>query len=305
MSDNNFTRREFLKRAAVLGVAAAGLEKLIGWDNLAEAAGGPTIAVASKKEPTQLVRAAVNALGGMGKFVKKGDVVLIKPNIGWARRPEVAATTNPDIVAEIARLCKQAGAREIKVMDHAVDRPDALVLQMTGMEEAAKKGGARASLASNLALYEKMTLRRGKALKTVEAMRDLRRADVIINVPIAKVHNSTGLTLGLKNMMGTVWDRGAFHSSDSLDQAIADYATEVKPRLVILDAVRILLTNGPTGPGRTADKGIVVAGADPLAVDAYGATLFGRKPEDIGHLKCAHAMGVGEIDLRRITVKNV
>jgi uncharacterized protein (DUF362 family) len=241
----------------------------------------------------------------MGRFVKKGDVVLIKPNIGWARRPEVAATTNPEIVAEIARLCKQAGAREIKIMDHAVDRPDALVLQITGLEEAAKKSGARASLASNLALYEKLNLKRGKALKTVDVMRDLRRADVVINVPIAKVHSSTGLTLGLKNMMGTVWDRGAFHSSESLDQAIADYAAEVKPHLVILDAVRVLLTNGPGGPGRTADKGIVVAGSDPLAVDAYGATLFGRKPEEIGHLRRAHAMGVGEIDLRRITVKNV
>ena len=305
MGQNDLTRREFLKRAAVLGVAAAGLSELAGLGDPAEAAAGPTIAVASKREPAALVRAAVDALGGMGKFVKKGDIVLIKPNIAWARRPEVAATTNPEVVAEIARLCKQAGAREVKIMDHSIDRPDALVLKITGMDEAAKRSGVSVSLASSLARYEKMSLRRGKTLRTVDVMRDLRRADVVINAPIAKVHNSTALTLGLKNMMGTVWDRGAFHSSESLDQAIADYAAEVKPHLVILDAVRILLTNGPGGPGRTADKGIVVAGTDPLAVDAYGATLFGREAQQIGHLKCAYSMGVGELDLGRVKVRNV
>jgi uncharacterized protein (DUF362 family) len=136
-------------------------------------------------------------------------------------------------------------------------------------------------------------------------LRDLGRADVFINVPIAKVHSSTALTLGCKNLMGTVWDRGAWHRSASLDQAIADFAAEVRPDLVILDAVRVLLTNGPKGPGRTETRGTVVAGVDPLAVDAYGATLLGRRPEQIAHLKKSHEMGVGEIDLERIEVKHV
>jgi uncharacterized protein (DUF362 family) len=193
----------------------------------------------------------------------------------------------------------------VKVVDHAVDRPDALVLKMSGLKEAAERAGANASLASSPALYESMKLKRGKALTSVKVLRDLRRADVVINVPIAKVHNSTGLTLGCKNLMGAVWDRGAWHRSASLDQAIADFAAEVRPDLVILDAVRVLLTNGPKGPGRTETKRMVVAGTDPLAVDAYGATLFGRRPEHIGHLKCAHQTGVGEIDLERIRVKHV
>ena len=303
---DEITRRDFLKRAAVVGASAIGFSELTGLGGMqAEAEAGPTIAVASKRRPAELVRASVEALGGMGKFVRKGASVVIKPNIGWARKPEQAATTNPEVVTEIARLCKQAGARDIRVIDHAIDRPDALVLQMTEIKAAAERAGARAALASSPALYERGPLPKGRALKSLAVVRDLRRADVFINVPIAKVHNTTGLTLGTKNLLGVVWDRGAFHRSASLDQAIADCAAEVRPHLVILDAVRILLTNGPKGPGRTADKGIVVAGTDPLAVDAYGATLFGRRPEQIGHLERAHAAGVGEIDLKRVKVKHV
>ncbi len=135
-------------------------------------------------------------------------------------------------------------------------------------------------------------------------LRDLRRADVVINVPIAKVHNATELTLGCKNLMGTVLDRGAWHRSD-LEQCIADFVAEFPPDLVVLDAVRILLTNGPKGPGRTEDKGLVVAGTDSVAVDAYGATLFGRRADQVRHLKLAHEMGVGEIDLERVSIRNV
>jgi len=306
MSNDEMTRREFMRRALTLGLTAYGLAELAGMDELqAAAGGGSTIAVASSKSPGPLVRAAVDALGGMGAFVKPGASVLVKPNIGWAREPHQAATTNPDVVAEIVRLCKQAGAREVKVMDHPVDGPDALVLNVSGIRAAAEKAGARVIPASSPALYEKVKLPRGKALKSADVLRDLRRADVFINVPIAKVHGTTTLTLGCKNLMGTVWDRGAWHRSASLDQAIADYAAHVAPQLVILDAIKILLTKGPKGPGRTATKNIVVAGADQLAVDAYGATLFGRKPTSIAHLKRAYEMGVGELDLDRVKVTHV
>ena len=304
--DSNLTRREFLKRAAAAGVAATGLGGLAGLDGaVAEAASTPTIAVASKKDPAALVRAAVGALGGMGKFVKKGDVVFVKPNMGWARKFDQAATTNPGVVAEVVRLCRAAGAREVRVMDHAVDRPDSLLLRMNGIEEAVKNVGGRTSFASSSALYERVSLPRGKALSSVDVMRDLRRADVFINVPIAKVHNSTRLTLGIKNMLGIVWDRGAFHRSSSIDQAMVDLAARIRPHLTILDAVRILLTNGPKGPGRTEDRRIVVAGTDPVAVDAYGVSLFGMKAAQIGHIKLAAAAGLGEIDLKRIKVKDV
>jgi uncharacterized protein (DUF362 family) len=231
MNEKHLSRRDFLKRAAAAGLAAAGIGELGGLGAPAEGAEGPTIAVASRRDPAELVRAAVEGVGGMAKFVKRGARVLVKPNIAWARKPDDAATTNPEVVAEVVRLCRQAGAREVKVMDHALDRPDSLLLRMTGIEAAARGAGAQVSIASSAALYEGLRLPRGRAIKSVEVLRDLQRADVFINVPIAKVHGTTGVTLGCKNLMGTVWNRGAWHTSSSLDQAIADDAAVVKPLL--------------------------------------------------------------------------
>jgi len=256
-------------------------------------------------DPATLTRAAVNALGGMKKFVKRGNVVVIKPNMAWNRRPEHAANTNPQVLAELVRLCKAAGAREVKVMDHPVDQPESAVMRTTGIADAAEKAGARVFSASSRAMYGTVKVNRGKVLRTAEVLKDVTRADVVINVPIAKVHGATGVTLGFKNFMGVVWDRGAWHDSASLDQRIADFGTAVKPDLVVLDAVRLLLSNGPKGPGRTKDQFMVVAGTDLLAVDAYGTTLLGRKPESVGHLRLARDLGLGEMDLKRVKIKHV
>ncbi len=304
--DDSLTRREFLRRAAALGAAAAGVAGVAGLDGRAlGAASKPTIAVASHKDPAGLVRAAVDALGGMGKFVKKGDVVLVKPNIGFAREPGQAATTTPEVVAEVVRLCRRAGAREIKVMDHSVDQPDSVVLRMSGIEEPARKAGARVQMASSAALYERLALPNGKAVTSVDVLRDLRRADVFINVPIAKVHSSTTLTLGLKNLLGVIYDRGALHSSSSMAQAIVDLGVHLKPQLTILDGIRILLSNGPKGPGRTDDPGLVIAGADIVAVDAYACSLFGLKPGEVEHIRLAGARRLGETDMKRVNVRKV
>jgi uncharacterized protein (DUF362 family) len=300
---NDLTRRDFLKRAAALGLVATGIGEL-GLLDKADAA-GPILAVAAKGDPASRTRAAIGALGGIKKFVKKGDVVLVKPNLGWARKPDQAATTNPEVVAEIVRLCREAGAREVKVMDHPVDRPDSLVLRMTGLESPVKEAGGKLALATSAAMYQQVSLPKGKAIKTTDVLRDLLKADVFINVPIAKVHNSTGLTLGLKNLLGVVWDRGSYHRSSSLDQAIVDLAMKVQPHLTVLDANRILLTNGPKGPGKTEDRGLVIASVDPVAVDAYGATLFGQKPASVGHIKLAAAAKLGQSDLKKVTIRNV
>jgi uncharacterized protein (DUF362 family) len=307
MTRREITRREFFRRAAAAGLVAYGAAKLSGLDGIpeAEAATPPTIVVASRKEPAELVRAAVDALGGMKKFVKPGDTVVLKPNIAWARKPEQAANTNPEVVAEVVRLCKAAGAREVKVIDHLIDPGEAAVLKMSGIGPAAQAAGARVISAGSLAMYQRVSIRSGKVLRTADVLRDLMRADVWINLPIAKVHSATGVTLGCKNLMGVVWDRGAWHQSASLDQCIADFAAQFRPKLVLLDANRVLLTNGPKGPGKTASPGIVVAGTDPLAVDSFGVTLLGRKPQDIGHIRLAYAAGVGEMRLDRIKVRNV
>jgi uncharacterized protein (DUF362 family) len=305
MTRDEMTRREFMKRAIALGATVSAAGALAGLEEAAEAAGEPTIVVAAKqKEPAALARAAVNGLGGMGRFVKKGNVVLVKPNIGWARRPDQAATTNPELVAEVIRMCREAGAREVLVADNPVDRPGATVLKTSGIAAAARAAGAKVTAATAPQMFQHVSLKRAKLLRSVDVLRDLRRADVFINLPIAKVHSSTVLTLSCKNVMGLVSDRGAWHR-DGLDQCIADFINEFRPDLTVLDAYRILTTNGPKGPGRTEDPKLVVAGTDPLAIDAFGATLFDKKAEEIGHLRAAAALGVGQIDLKRIRVKRV
>ena len=304
MTHEEITRRDFFKRAAAAGLAAYGLAEL---DRLpeAEAAAPPTIVVASNKSPAQLVRAAVDGMGGMKRFVKPGNTVVLKPNIAWARKPEQAANTNPEVVAEVIRLCKAAGAREVKVIDHSIDGPDTAVLKMSGIGPAAEAAGARVISARSQAMYQRVNVKGGKVLRSADVLRDLMRADVWINLPIAKVHGSTKVTLACKNLMGVVWDRGAWHQSASLDQCIADFAAQFRPNLIILDGVRTLLSNGPKGPGKVASPGVVVAGLDPLAVDAYGVTLLGLKPQEVGHIKLGFASGVGEMRLDRIKVKHV
>ncbi len=309
MSDSPMTRRDFFKRALAVGAAAYGLETLArvsGGENTAEAAAMPTLAVAAKShDPAALVRAAVNGLGGMKRFVKSGQRVVLKPNMGWARPPETAANTNPKLVAEVVKMCREAGAREVIVIDHPVDDPNE-VRRLCGVEPAAKAAGARVLTAGEArAMYSRVEIRRGKVLRSADVLRDIQRADVFINLPIAKVHSGASLTLGAKNLMGVVLDRGAWHSSVSLDQCIADFLSQFRPDLTILDAWRVLLSNGPKGPGRTKDLFTVAACTDPVALDAFGVTLFGRKPESLPSVTLAHQMGLGESDLKRVRIQHV
>jgi len=260
------------------------------------------LSVGSGNDPAQNTRAAVEALGGMGKLVRKGDLVVVKPNIAWNRPPTSAATTNPEVVAEIVRMCREAGAEKVLVIDHIIDRPAEGVLGFTGIRAAAEKAGAVVSAAQNESDYRTVAIPKGKAIQSDTCIKDILKADVFINVPIAKTHGATRLTLGMKNLMGCNWDRQAWHQSSSLDQCIADYVTAVKPDLTVLDANRILLSNGPKGPGETKDPRKVIAGVDPVAVDAFGATLFDLKPGDIGHIRMANELGVGEMDLKKMKV---
>ncbi|HOK54789.1 MAG TPA: DUF362 domain-containing protein [Armatimonadota bacterium] len=310
MSDK-LSRRDLL--TAALGTAAAfvigGCSSTKGGSQPESSAGrrpkttGPgKLAVGSEKDAGKSVRAAVAALGGMSAFVKKGDFVVIKPNAAWGREPDMAATTHPDVLLAVSELCKEAGAGDILVIDHLIDQPSEMVLALTGLKKTADKAGVRIVAAQNQSMYRKIDIPDGKLLKSDEVLKDVLKADVFINLPKAKTHGETKLTLGLKNLMGVMWNRQAWHSN-GLHQSIADFATAVRPDLTILDATRILLTNGPKGPGETKDVGQVIAGTDLVAVDAYGATLFGMKPEDIEHIRLAHEAKLGEIDFARLMVK--
>jgi uncharacterized protein (DUF362 family) len=298
------TRRDLLKRALVAGAVLSGVA---GWERLpaAVAAGAPTIAVAGKRDPAGLVRAAVGALGGIRRFVKRGARVVVQPNMAWDRTPEQAANTNPEVVAEVVRLCLAAGAREVKVIEHLQSTPEAVALKRNGIQAAAEAAGAQVIAASDVAGYDEVSLPHALRLKQAQVVRDMLHADTWINVPIAKLHHITGVTLACKNLMGSVWDREAWHQDDGLDQCIADFAAHFRPHLTILDAVRTLVSNGPEGPGRTETPGFVAAGTDPLTVDAFGATLLHQQPDQIGHLRLAAEVKVGEIRLDRVRVKHV
>lgn len=304
----HFSRREFIGAAAGLGAAylvGCG-RKTVGETTAVPARAARfdsgTIAVAAGDSPGSNVKSAIDALGGLSKLVKQGDFVVIKPNMAWNRPPDMAATTNPAVVAELVKLCKEAGAGRVLVVDHIIDRPAESVLGLTGIAQAAKNAGAEVGVAPNQSDYRTIDIPNGRAIKSDTCIKDVLKADVFINVPIAKVHSATELTLGMKNLMGCNWDRQLWHQTN-LDQCIADYAAAVKPDLTVLDATRILLTNGPKGPGETKDLKKIIAGVDQVAVDAYGATLFGLEPSKVGHIRLAHEMGIGEIDLKKVAVK--
>ncbi|MBI4552812.1 MAG: DUF362 domain-containing protein [Candidatus Latescibacteria bacterium] len=293
------TRREFIAQAAMVGAAVSGAS-LFGTQVFA--APESVIAVAANAEPGLLARQAVKALGGMRLFVKPGQRVIVKPNASYACPPEQAVTTHPAIVAEVIKMCHEAGAAEVIVLDSPVE-PARKAFDISGIREAAEQEKAGVMLASSF--YRPLAVPRGQVLNTmtVHVGKDVLEADVIISVPIAKAHAATGYSLGLKSLMGLVRNRQAWHTSASLDQCIADFATAIRPRLTILDAHRILLTNGPKGPGETKDVGQVIAGTDPVAVDAYAVTLFGATAADVPHIAAAARLGVGQMDLKQVRIK--
>jgi len=295
-------RRELLRRLG-LGVAAVGLGQFA----LGQKAGKqqPVVVVAEKDRPAELVRKAIKALGGMGKFVKKGNRVLIKPNIAFARPPEGAANTNPEVVAELVRLCFEAGAKEVIVLDYTLD-PARITYEMSGIAKAAEAQGARMVYVGRQD-FVPVEVPKGKILSVydVRVLKQVLDANVFINVPIAKTHGSARLTLGMKNLMGVIQDRGSWHRSGDLHQCIADFVTAVKPHLTVIDAIRILASGGPKGPGRVERKDTIIASTDIVAADAYATTLFGLTPNDVPHIIKAAELGVGVADLKQVKIVKV
>jgi len=296
-------RRDFLKSALVTGAALslpAGLDPVL---NVLQAAERPDLAVARGTPPAAIVRAAIGSLGGMKRFVSRGDIVVVKPNIGWDRTPEYAANTNPEVVAAVVRLCFEAGAKQVKVFDHPVNDPRRTYTQ-SGIAAAASAAGATVSYTDSRK-FKDMRLN-GTSLKSWPLYTEVFEADKVINIPIAKTHGTSRLTLGMKNWMGVMggW-RGRIHQR--IDESLVDLAMFIRPTLTILDAVRILTDNGPQG-GRLADVrqlNMVIAGTDAVAVDAFGATLFGMKPADLGFVRIGHERRLGSMDLATMKIQRI
>jgi uncharacterized protein (DUF362 family) len=297
-------RRDFLKIGAgtVAGFAAA--NALIPFSETWAAPQRPDLAVAHGTKPDAITRAAIEAMGGMKAFVSKGDVVVVKPNIGWDRTPEQAADTNPIVVATLVAMCLEAGAKVVKVFDRTCNDPRRCYVQ-SGIEPSAQKAGAEVSHI-NERKFKEVAIPKGQAIKSWPLYTDLLEADKVINVPIAKHHSLSGLSLSMKNWMGVMGSsRGRIHQD--IHESLVDLATVIRPTLVVLDAVRILTANGPQGGNLKDVKQLdtVVAGVDQVAVDSFGATLFGMKGSDLGVVAAAHRRGLGTMDLDKLVIKRI
>ena len=271
-------------------------------------AAGAYLAVAkgANADPREITRRAIAAIGGIERFVKKGNDVIIKPNVCTAYYPfEYAATTNPEVVAAIVQLCLEAGAKRVRVMDFPFGGSAQASYDKSGIGAAVKAAGGAMETMSNMK-YRDVQIPQGKRLKQWKVYGDIQDADVVINVPIAKDHSGATLTLGMKNLMGVVLDRNGMHSR-GLHQSIADINTVVRPQLTVVDAIRILTNNGPTGGNLNDVKKLdtVIASADIVAADAFATTLFNMKPADIDYIRFGDEMGLGKMDLKSMKIEQV
>jgi uncharacterized protein (DUF362 family) len=297
------SRREFLRRSVTIGAGAAlastGLVPgPLNARELDSYQPAIDLAVAKGSSPSRNCLAAVEALGGFGKFVKNGDKVVVKPNPIGGNPPDRAVNTHPDMVESVIRECLRAGAREVVALSH----DDARSFTENGTATAIERAGGKLTVANDRDQYRQILVPRGRILEHVEIAAEVLDADVFINMPIAKHHAGSRLTLTMKNLMGINWNRIVFHQTD-LHQCIAELATTVKHHLVILDANHVLLNNGPGGPGDVLKAGHVVAGVDPVAVDAFATSYFDLEPAMIDHIRIAYELGVGEMDLDRLKIE--
>jgi len=303
------SRRAFIRQAASagLGLYAGSLaNRALGAASslaIARYKSSPSAPDGVAEEARRLTQAAVDALGGMARFVSRGDVVWIKPNIGWNRRPEQAATTNPDVVATLVGLCYQAGAKKVIVSDNSCN-PALASFARSGIQQAAEKAGAD-SFIMDERRFRTMALK-GKALPSWDIYADVLGVNKFINVPIVKHHGLCRATLGMKNLMGVAGgERSRFHQA--LSNSVADLAAFIRPALVVMDGIRVLTANGPVG-GNLADverKDTVVAGIDQVAVDSFGATLLGLKPQDIGYIVEASNRRLGTMTFESLQPRRI
>jgi uncharacterized protein (DUF362 family) len=258
------------------------------------------------EDPQAITQRAVAALGGMERFVSPGNDVIIKPNICNAYHgPEYASTTNPQVVAAVVQMCLAAGAGSVRVMDYPFGGTADRAYVSSGIADAVEAAGGQMEL-MNRVKYREVEIPAGRKIKKWNVYGDILDADVVINIPIAENHGTARLTLAMKNLMGVIEDRGGFHSR-GVHQCVADLNSVVRPHLTIVDAVRILVANGPTG-GNLNDVKVmntIIAGVDYVAADAYATGLFGMTPADIDYIRFGADMGLGRMDLGNLAIEEI
>ena len=296
------TRRRFLKSSVVLAATAQAAP--------AFAAGAVDIADVGGKDAAAMTRAAIEALGGIKAFVHAGDYVVLKANAGFPNPPAWGTTTDPVVVATIAQLCLDAKAKQVVVLESPQGKVPEKCIERCGLSAAlAALPQVKVKLLT-AADFVQVEVKGGAELKSVEIAKALQSADVFINIPVAKNHTDAVVSFGLKNHMGLIKDRKAFHTQYDLQTAVADLGRVIKPHLTVLDATRALLTNGPVGPGDLATPNRIVAGRNVVSVDAYGLGLatFGNKQltvADVKHIDLAGKAGLGRTDVAALVVKKL
>lgn len=303
-------RRDFLTKTFGAGVLASGA---ISFGNLSDLKAAGTrnnkaaydLVAVRGGEPEVMFDRGIQSLGGMKSFVKPNQTVIVKPNIGWDRSPELAANTNPQLIGRIVEHCVKAGAKKVYVFDYTCDNWQKCYSN-SGIEKAVKDAGGTMVPGNTENYYQKTSQVGGKRLKEAKEHELILESDVFINVPVLKNHGGATLTMTMKNLMGIIWDRRYWHKND-LHQCIADFAAYRKPDLNILDAYRVMKRNGPKGVSVedvTTMKAQLIS-TDMVSIDAAGAKLFGLDPETIGYIKIAHEMNAGNMNLDELNINRI
>jgi len=253
------------------------------------------------------VRKSVDMLGGISRFVKKGNRVVIKPNMSFAVGPERASNTHPLVAKTIAALCREAGAARVLILDNPL-APEERCLEASGIYaacESLEKGMTH--MVSNPRSFREVEINNGQTLKKTEVMKEVLSADVLIAAPVAKSHSGAGVSLTMKGMMGLIQNRSVMHRR-GLHECIVDLASLLTPQLAIVDATRVLTTGGPGGPGKVIIPETIIASTDMVAADAYTVAAFewyGKTyaPNQVKHIRLAHERGLGRMDIENLKVR--
>ena len=298
-------RRAFIRQslqAAIALAAFGGVPMLPLFPARSWAAEGPPLAVRKGQEIPALVRETLAALGGMGRFVQRGESVVVKPNIGWDRAPETGANTHPLVVRTVVELCLEAGAKKVQIFDRTCNEPRRCYVA-SGIQEAVESLRSERVAVEHMdrRAWQELDIADGVELKRWSFYRPALEADRFINLPVAKHHSISGLTMGMKNVMGVIGgNRGMLHRN--IEEALCDINRVIHSDLTLIDATRILVANGPQG-GSLEDvrqTETLIASPDIVAADSYAATLFGKQPLEIPTLAAAARRGLGTTDLKNV-----
>lgn len=270
----------------------------------------PDVVISYGRNPAGITRSAVEALGGMKRFVKPGNKVVIKPNMSFASGPERASNTDPLVVREVALMCAEAGAARIAVLDNVLNSPKDCLKMSKIPSHLQDVPNTTVNVVQNQRFFKEVKIPNGLQLKSLQGVTEALEADVLIAVPVGKSHSSSGVSLSMKGMMGLIHDRLPFHSRYNLHEAIVDMVSVLKPHLVVVDGTRILSTGGPGGPGKVIPLNLVIASADMVAADAQMVALgtwYDRtmQPNQVRHIRVASERGLGRMDLNNLNVKKI